>query len=128
MSYSDIEHKELYKKQLMDHFKSPYNNKELKNPDMYKQCANAMCGDSVSVYIRLSDNTRADITFQGAGCIISQASASIMCQAYEGWTIEKICQQTEQDMLNKVHMSLRSSRKECALLAFKCLQQLLCKR
>ena len=70
--------KDLYQEVIMDHNKSPCNFRKIDNPDCRAEGYNPMCGDHVVIYMKFRDGIIEDITFQGVGCALSQASASHM--------------------------------------------------
>ena len=71
--------KELYQEIILDHGKNPHNLKKIKNFNRDAKGHNPLCGDKVHVYLKLDDNLSIeDISFEGSGCAISMASASIM--------------------------------------------------
>jgi nitrogen fixation NifU-like protein len=73
---SDLD--ELYQEVILDHNKSPRNFRTIENADRNAQGYNPLCGDQVTVYLKLQDGIIKDISFQGSGCAISKASASMM--------------------------------------------------
>ncbi|MDP9184703.1 MAG: SUF system NifU family Fe-S cluster assembly protein [Actinomycetota bacterium] len=79
---------ELYKEVILDHYKSPRNKRDL--PDASFTCSrnNPLCGDEIEVSLRVDDGVVTEATFQGAGCSISQSSASMMTEAVTGSTVE----------------------------------------
>ena len=71
--------KELYQEIILDHGKNPHNLKKIENFNKDAKGYNPLCGDKVHVYLKLDDNKNIkDISFEGSGCAISMASASIM--------------------------------------------------
>jgi len=78
---------ELYQSVILEHNRRPRNFRRL--PDANRSAAgnNPVCGDEITVYVRLEQDRIADIGFEGAGCAISQASASVMTQRLKGKTI-----------------------------------------
>jgi len=76
--------RELYQETILDHSKKPRNFHEIPEADAKAVGHNPLCGDRVTVYLRLSDGTIADIAFVGQGCAISKASASLMTDAVKG--------------------------------------------
>jgi len=76
--------RELYQETILDHSKRPRNFHEIPEPDASAVGHNPLCGDRVTVYLRLRDDTIADIAFVGQGCAISKASASLMTDAVKG--------------------------------------------
>jgi nitrogen fixation NifU-like protein len=79
---------ELYKEVILDHYKSPRNKRELPNASYSCSRNNPLCGDEIEVSLRVDDGVVAEATFQGAGCSISQSSASMMTEAVTGSTVE----------------------------------------
>jgi nitrogen fixation NifU-like protein len=76
----------LYQEVILDHSKRPRNFRPLENSDRHADGYNPLCGDKVTIYLRLVDDRIADISFQGSGCAISTASASILTETLKGKT------------------------------------------
>ena len=77
--------KELYQEIILDHGKNPRNHGKFNNYNKDAKGHNPLCGDDVHVYLRLNENKKVDdITFEGKGCAISMASASIMTEMVRG--------------------------------------------
>ncbi len=76
--------RELYQETILDHSKRPRNFHEIVDADATAVGHNPLCGDRVTVYVRLADGTIADVAFVGQGCAISKASASLMTDAVKG--------------------------------------------
>ncbi len=79
--------RDLYQEVIMDHNKNPRNKGALPSPDRQAEGQNPLCGDEVTVYLRLKDDRIEAVRFDGHGCAISQASASLMTQAVTGKTV-----------------------------------------
>ncbi len=80
---------DLYQEVILDHNKSPRNYRE---PDTFNRDAighNPLCGDRIRLYLQMEEGRIADVAFQGSGCAISQASASLMTVAIKGITVEE---------------------------------------
>lgn len=77
---------QLYQDVILEHNRNPRNWGELSAPSRHAQGHNPMCGDEVTVWLRLEGDRVADIHFMGTGCAISKASASMMTQAVKGKT------------------------------------------
>ncbi len=81
----DNELRELYQQVILDHNKSPRNFKKLENANHYAKGHNPLCGDKIDIYVYLDENDVVqDISFQGSGCAISKASASLMSSIVKG--------------------------------------------
>ncbi len=76
----------LYQEVILDHYKRPRNFGELDPADGQADGYNPLCGDEVSVYLRMDGDVVQDVSFQGKGCAISTASASLMTEAIKGKT------------------------------------------
>jgi nitrogen fixation NifU-like protein len=77
---------ELYQQVILDHNKKPRNFKTLENPTRKQEGYNPLCGDQLTLYVELDGDVIKDIGFQGSGCAISKASASMMTAALKGKT------------------------------------------
>jgi nitrogen fixation protein NifU and related proteins len=81
---------ELYQQVILDHNKKPRNFKVISAADREQEGYNPLCGDQITLYLKLNDNVIEDIGFQGSGCAISKASASMMTTAIKGKTREEV--------------------------------------
>jgi len=75
---------ELYKEVILDHYKNPRNKRDLPGAELSCSKNNPLCGDEITVHAHLADGAVAEVTFEGSGCSISQASASMMTEAVAG--------------------------------------------
>ena len=75
---------DLYQQVILDHSKSPRNFHKLENANATAQGHNPLCGDNVTMYLLMDGDTIKDISFQGSGCAISTASASVLTTALKG--------------------------------------------
>jgi len=80
---------DLYKEVILDHYKAPRNKRALPGAELSCTRNNPLCGDEITVYAHVNDGTIADVAFQGQGCSISQASASMMTEAVRGKRVEQ---------------------------------------
>ena len=81
---SDLQ--ELYQETIVDHCKRPRNFKKLEGANRSADGYNPLCGDKVSIYLKLENDSVSDISFEGSGCAISTASASILTESVRGKT------------------------------------------
>ena len=79
---------DVYKEVILDHYKNPRNKRELPGAELRCTANNPLCGDEITVYAHVDGDTVEAITFQGAGCSISQSSASMMTEAVNGRSVE----------------------------------------
>lgn len=80
--------RDLYQEVILEHSKAPRNYRELPNANHKAEGFNPLCGDHFTVYLNVEGDAIRDISFQGAGCAISKASASMMTQSVKGKTRE----------------------------------------
>jgi nitrogen fixation NifU-like protein len=78
---------DLYQQVIIEHNRSPRNFKALPDATATADGNNPLCGDQITLYVRVADGVIADVGFQGRGCAISQASASLMTGAVKGKTV-----------------------------------------
>ena len=76
--------KDLYQEIIVDHNRSPRNFGKMEDADRTLDGYNPLCGDRLTLYLKIADNKIEDISFDGAGCAISVASASLMTEAMKG--------------------------------------------
>ncbi len=81
--------RDLYQEVIFDHYKSPRNHHALTHHTHVAHGDNTLCGDQVTVYLELQGNVIQDISFEGSGCAISTASASLMTEALKGKTVDE---------------------------------------
>jgi nitrogen fixation NifU-like protein len=79
---------ELYKEVILDHYKNPRNKRDLPGAELSCSKNNPLCGDEITVLAHLDEGRVAAVTFQGSGCSISQASASMMTEAITGREVD----------------------------------------
>ncbi|HYX41262.1 MAG TPA: SUF system NifU family Fe-S cluster assembly protein, partial [Pyrinomonadaceae bacterium] len=75
---------ELYQQVILDHNKKPRNFKRLEDANRTAEGVNPLCGDQLTVYLHVEDDVIKDVSFEGSGCAISKASASMMTQSVKG--------------------------------------------
>jgi nitrogen fixation NifU-like protein len=82
--------RDLYQETILDHNKRPRNFKKLENANRSADGYNPLCGDKVKVYLRVEDGRVKDLSFEGSGCAISKASASVMTESLKGKSVEEV--------------------------------------
>jgi nitrogen fixation NifU-like protein len=80
---------DLYQEVILDHNRRPRNFREIGEANRRQQGYNPLCGDRLTLYVKLDGDRISDLSFQGTGCAISKASASLMTEALKGKTIEE---------------------------------------
>ena len=82
--------RELYQEVILDHNKNPRNYHRLEKANHMAEGRNPLCGDHYTIYLRVENEIVTDIAFEGSGCAISKASASIMSQEMKGKTVSEV--------------------------------------
>lgn len=115
-----------YEDHIMDNFESPYHKGHLPNPTCSHSDRNPICGDQVTVELLVDQQNRVqEAYFDGEGCAISQAAASILCREIEGKTVDELKEFQASQMLDLLKVRLTASRQKCGLLSFKVLKTML---
>lgn len=81
--------RELYQEVIIDHNRYPRNHHAMPHATHQAKGYNPLCGDKITVYLHIEDKQVKEISFEGCGCAISQASASLMTEAMQGKTLEE---------------------------------------
>ena len=80
---------DLYQEILLEHNNKPRNFRKLEDANRQADGYNPLCGDQITLYLKVEDDVIADVAFQGVGCAISRASASMLTQSVKGQTLDK---------------------------------------
>ena len=80
---------DLYQEVILDHNRRPRNFRAIESPSHHAEGYNPLCGDRLNLYVEVKDGVIQDLAFQGSGCAISKASASLMTDALKGRTVEE---------------------------------------
>lgn len=78
---------DLYQEVILDHNRRPRNFRAIESPSHHAEGYNPLCGDCLKLYVTVADGVLTDVAFQGSGCAISKASASLMTDALKGKTV-----------------------------------------
>jgi nitrogen fixation NifU-like protein len=78
---------DLYQEIILDHSRSPRNQRRMPEPTSTAKGDNPLCGDRITIYLKLDDDKVVDVAFEGRGCAISLASASLMTETVKGKTV-----------------------------------------
>jgi nitrogen fixation NifU-like protein len=115
---------DMYRQQILDHYKSPRNYGELEDPTFTHVGENPMCGDTIEMDVVLDDEeeTIERVAFRGDGCAISQASASMLSEKLQGMAIDDLEELDRDDVTDMLGVDISPMRVKCAVLAEKVAQ------
>jgi len=114
----------MYQEHILEHYENPYNRMTIEQPTLELRDLNPLCGDEVRIQARLDDQGHlAHVGFEGKGCIISLAAASMLMEAIEGKSLEDVKQMDRQEMLDLLGVPLTTMRVKCAMLPLRTLQK-----
>ena len=114
----------LYRDFILEHYRNPHNKGYLEPHDLHFADSNPTCGDELSMtFVLDSAGERiADVAFDGRGCAISQASASILTDELRGMSLGEARDMDPKDLLEGLGVPIGPARLKCALLSYKVLQ------
>jgi|SRR5579863_1808641 len=116
---------ELYTDFILDEAESPLHRGHVENPTIAHEDSNPLCGDKVHLELLIEDNKVKEARFDGHGCAISQAAASILTREIEGKSLEELKAFQAQQMLNLLQVRVTAARQKCGLLCFKILKTMI---
>jgi nitrogen fixation NifU-like protein len=115
---------EMYQDNILDHYENPSHWGTLEHPTFEIRDLNPLCGDEVRIQARLDDAGRlAAVCFEGKGCVISLAAASMLMEEVEGKTLDEVKMMGRQDMLDLLGVPLTTMRVKCAMLPLRALEK-----
>ena len=114
---------DLYRENILQHYKRPHHWGELDSPDLEAEDFNPLCGDELKVQLRVdADGRVADVAFSGQGCAISQAAASMVSDEVVGMSVDELLKLDKQFVLELLGIDISAPRMKCALLSLKVLK------
>lgn len=114
---------DYYREYILDHYRNPRNYGTLEQPDAHAEDSNPLCGDQLAIDLRIEGDRVAEVRFQGRGCAISQASASMLSELIEGHTVEEVIRLGKEDVLDALGISISPARTKCAFLSLRVLHR-----
>lgn len=117
------ETEDIYPDRVMDHYEDPYHRGECELASHRHHDKNPICGDEITVELRLdNDGNIREAWFDGEGCCISQAAASMLMERIEGKSVEEVKAFSAEEMLELFGPRLTANRQKCCLLSWQVLQ------
>jgi nitrogen fixation NifU-like protein len=118
---------DLYRENILEHYKRPHNwsppEPELERVDLEFHDLNPLCGDELTVKLAVDDEQRiADVRFEGHGCAISQAAASMASDEVKGMPVGQLLELDRSFVLDLLGIDISAQRMKCALLSLKVLK------
>jgi len=114
---------DMYREEILQHYKRPHNWGEMESPDLEFEDFNPLCGDELKVMLRVGgDGTVEEIRFDGHGCAISQAAASMASDEVVGMKVEDLLKLDRSFVLDLLGIDISATRMKCALLSLKVLK------
>ena len=111
---------ELYRDQILEHYKRPHNFGRLENADLEFEDTNPFCGDEQHVTIRLDGADKvAEIAFDGKGCAISTAATSLLTDELVGMSRDELLRLPKDFVLELLGIDISATRMKCAMLGLK---------
>ena len=111
---------ELYRDQILEHYKRPHNFGRVEDPDLEFEDTNPFCGDEQHVTIKLdAENRVTEIAFDGKGCAISTAATSLLTDELVGKSRDELLQLPKEFVLELLGIDISATRMKCAMLGLK---------
>jgi nitrogen fixation protein NifU and related proteins len=114
---------DIYREIILDHYRNPRNKGKLLQADVSTHDSNPLCGDEIDIHLKVEQGKIKDIKFEGRGCAISQASASMLTEMVLDKPLTAVKDLAKDDILENIGlMNLGPARIKCALLSLKVLK------
>ena len=114
---------DIYREIILDHYRNPRNKGKLPHADVSTHDSNPLCGDEIDIHLKVEQGKIKDIKFEGRGCAISQASASMLTEMVLDKPLTAVKDLAKDDILENIGlMNLGPARIKCALLSLKVLK------
>lgn len=116
---------ELYAEEIVAHYEHPHNKGKIDNPTNSFHDFNPLCGDDITVYLKVENGKIVDAKFDGVGCAISIGSASMLTDILKGKSIEEIKKMGPNDVIELLGIDPGPVRLKCATLSLRATQKAL---
>jgi nitrogen fixation NifU-like protein len=116
---------DLYRDYILEHYRRPHNFGTMEDATASYEGANPLCGDRITLQVRVRDGVVDGVAFTGRGCAISQASASLLTDEVKGKPVATAEAMSSTDVLDLLGIEISPARMKCALLSLDTLQHAL---
>ena len=116
---------DMYAEEIISHYEHPHNKGEIKNPSTSMHEYNPLCGDDLTIYLKIKDNRVDDVKFTGTGCAISMASASMLTDSIKGRSLNEIEKMGLRSIIELLGIDPGPARLKCATLSLKTVKEAL---
>jgi nitrogen fixation NifU-like protein len=113
----------IYREYILDLYRNPKNKKKIDDATCTAHQNNPTCGDEITIYIKMENGKIDDVGFEGIGCAISQASASLFTEHIKNKSLDEVIQMTDTDVLELLGIDVGINREKCALLIYRAFTQ-----
>lgn len=114
---------DIYHEMIIDYSRNPANFGKIENPDVTFHDSNPLCGDSIDIDMKITDDKVTDIKFHGRGCAICMACSSVLTEITKGKNLDEVKNISKHDVLGELGLEhLQAVRIKCALLSLKVLK------
>lgn len=118
------EEQQIYKENIIDHYKHPRNKKHIAHPTTVHAAVNPSCGDTLQVALVIRDGAVIDVGYQGKGCAISQAAMSMLSERIIGKSVEEVRGLNRENILEILGIPIGIVRMKCAMLGLRTTQEM----
>ena len=120
--FEGVDVDQMYREHILDHYRNPRNHGRLDGLHFHDY--NPLCGDEIEMFVKFSDGAVQNIAFEGKGCAISQASASMLTEQMKGRDVREILKMDRESMHELVGVKVSVQRVKCMMLPLKVLKTL----
>lgn len=118
---------DIYREEILEHYRNPHNFGSLSGADVMAEDSNPLCGDSLQIFLKLigkgPEKTIKNVSFTGAGCVLSQASASLLTDFIKGKKLTEIKAIKKEDLIEMIGAEVALARLKCVLLSLETLRK-----
>jgi nitrogen fixation protein NifU and related proteins len=108
---------DFYRENILDHYKNPRNHGHIEQPSAVAEGVNPLCGDELAIELKVEDGVVTDVRYNGRGCAISQAAASMLSDAVKGKPVAELSEIGKDEVLDELGIPLTPIRLKCAMLS-----------